>query len=136
MSVIIEGRYLGNKRTKLVHGPSGTELTTDAPKDNAGEGAYFSPTDLVAGALGACMMTIIGILAERSAIDLDGTKIRVEKEMHSSPRRIGTLTLELHLPSRLMEPERRKLEAAARTCPVHQSLHPEVTINVQFVYDV
>ena len=136
MGVLIEGFYLGNKRTRLIHGPSGAELLTDAPRDNAGQGAFFSPTDLVAGALGACMMTILGMLAERSGIDLSGMSMRVEKEMRSAPRRIGTLSVTLHLPARLPEEQRQKFEAAARACPVEQSLHPEVTLNVEFVYDV
>jgi putative redox protein len=136
MSVLIEGTYLGNKRTKLVHGPSGAELLTDAPRDNAGQGAFFSPTDLVAGALGACMMTILGIVAERSEIDLSGMTMRVEKEMRSAPRRIDTLSLALHLPARLPEEQRRKFEAAARACPVEHSLHPDVALSVEFVYDV
>lgn len=135
MSVIIEGAYLGNKRTKLTHGPSGAELLTDAPRDNAGEGAFFSPTDLVAGALGACMMTIMGIVAERSGIPLTGATLRVEKEMRSEPRRIGKLTLALHLPASLSREQRQKLELAARACPVHQSLHPDVSVDAQFLYD-
>jgi putative redox protein len=136
MGVLIEGFYLGNKRTKLVHDPSGAELLTDAPRDNAGQGAFFSPTDLVAGALGACMMTIMGIVAERSEIDLSGMTMRVEKEMRSAPRRIGTLSLVLHLPARLPEEQRRKLESAARACPVEQSLHPDIPLSVEFLYDV
>jgi putative redox protein len=136
MGVVIDGFYVGNKRTRLVHGPSGSEVLTDAPRDNAGEGAFFSPTDLVAGALGACVMTIMGIVAERSGIDLAGMTMRVEKEMRSAPRRIGTLTLAVHLPARLTEAERQKLEAAARACPVHESLHPDVSVDLEFVYDV
>lgn len=136
MSVIIEGAYLGNKRTKLIHGPSGAEVLTDAPRDNAGEGAFFSPTDLVAGALGACMMTIMGIVAERSGIPLTGATMRVEKEMRSEPRRIGNLTLTLHLPAALTGEQREKLAAAARNCPVHHSLHPDVVVEAQFVYDL
>jgi putative redox protein len=136
MSVLIEGSYLGNKRTKLIHGPSGAELLTDAPRDNAGQGAFFSPTDLVAGALGACMMTIMGIVAERSGIDLAGMTMRVQKEMRSAPRRIETLSLALHLPARLPEEQRQRLEAAARSCPVQQSLHPDIRVAVEFLYDV
>jgi putative redox protein len=136
MGVVIDGLYLGNKRTRLVHGPSGSEVMTDAPRDNAGEGAFFSPTDLVAGALGACAMTIMGIVAERSGIDLTGMTMRVEKEMRSAPRRIARLSVVLHLPARLGEAERQKLEAAARACPVHGSLHPDVSVGLEFVYDV
>jgi putative redox protein len=136
MGVVIDGFYVGNKRTRLIHGPSGSEVLTDAPRDNAGEGAFFSPTDLVAGALGACVMTIMGIVAERSGIDLTGTTMRVEKEMRSAPRRIARLSVALHLPARLGEAERQKMEAAAHACPVHESLHPDVSVGLEFVYDV
>jgi putative redox protein len=136
MSVLIEGNYLGNKRARLVHGPSGAELLVDAPRDNAGQGAFFSPTDLLAAAWGACAMIIMGIFAERSGIDLSGMSMRVEKEMRSEPRRIGALSLVLHLPARLPEEQRKKLEAAARACPVGQSLHPEIALDLRFLYDV
>ena len=136
MGVLIEGSYLGNKRTKLIHGPSGAEIVTDAPRDNAGLGESFSPTDMLAGALGACMMTILGILADRAGMDLSGMTMRVEKEMRSEPRRIGKLSLVLRLPAGLDADQRQKLEAAARACPVHHSLHPEITVEVEFRYDV
>jgi uncharacterized OsmC-like protein len=136
MSVLIEGNYLGNKRARLVHGPSGAELLVDAPRDNAGQGAFFSPTDLLAAAWGACAMIILGIFAERSGMDLSGMSMRVEKEMRSEPRRIGALSLELHLPARLPEEQRKKLETAARACPVGLSLHPEIALDVRFLYDV
>jgi uncharacterized OsmC-like protein len=136
MSVLIEGNYLGNKRARLVHGPSGAELLVDAPRDNAGQGAFFSPTDLLGAAWGACAMIILGILAERSGIDLSGMSMRVEKEMRSEPRRIAALSLELHLPARLPEEQRKKLEAAASACPVGLSLHPEIALDVRFQYDV
>lgn len=136
MSVLIEGNYLGNKRVRLVHGPSGAELLVDAPRDNAGQGAFFSPTDLLAAALGGCAAIIMGIVAERSGIDLTGMTMRVEKEMRSEPRRIGALSLEMHLPAGLPQEQRKKLEAAARACPVEQSLNPEISLEVRFLYDV
>jgi uncharacterized OsmC-like protein len=135
MGVIIDGFYLGNKKAKLVHEPSGSELIAAAPRDNAGDGSSFSPTDLVAGALGACLMIIMGILADRSGLDLSGMKMRVVKEMRNDPRRIASLSVLLHLPQRLSPDERLKLERAARTCPVLQSLHPDVAVTPQFVYD-
>lgn len=116
--------------------PSGVELITDAPRDNFGEGASFSPTDLMAGAVGACMMTIMGILAERSGIDLSGMRMRVEKQMQSEPRRIRSLSLVLRLPQRLAPEQRQKLERAAQGCPALHSLHPEVSVDVRYVYDV
>jgi len=136
MSVIIEGAYLGKKKCRVVHTPSGAEIITDAPKDNQGEGSCFSPTDLVAGALGACMMTMIGIVGERDGLDLSGMSVRVEKEMAGPPRRIGALQTVLHLPRSLPEAARQKLERAATTCPVHHSLSPDTRIDVRFLYDV
>jgi uncharacterized OsmC-like protein len=135
MSVIIDGVYAGNKKARLKHQPSGAEILTDAPRDNAGQGSSFSPTDLVAGALGACMMIIMSIAAEREGMDLSGMCMRVEKEMSSAPRRIGKLTLAVHLPARLSPQERERLERVARECPVLRSLHPDVAVDAQFVYD-
>jgi len=135
MSVQIDGLYLGKKRTRLTHGPSRAEVLTDAPVDNGGEGACFSPTDMVAGALGACMMTIMGILAERAGLDLSGMTMQVEKEMRSEPRRIGRLSVTLHMPARLTPADRKKLEEAAHLCPVKESLHPSVEVQARFVYD-
>lgn len=136
MSVLIEGQYLGNKICRLLHTPSGAEIITNAPRDNGGEGKAFSPTDLVAGALGACMMTIMGIMADRLRLDLAGTRMSVEKHMQASPRRIARLVLELHLPEALGPEDRKKLEAGARACPVEHSLHSEVALDVKFLYDV
>ena len=113
----MEGNYLGNKRVRLVHGPSGAELLVDAPRDNAGRGAFFSPTDLLAAAWGACGMIVMGIVAERSGIDLSGMSMRVEKEMRNEPRRIGALSLELHLPAGLPEEHRNY-------CIFPSSIHP------------
>ena len=136
MGVIIDGVYLGNKKARLKHEPSGTEILTVAPKDNFGDGSSFSPTDLVASALGACTMLIMSIPAEREGIDLSGLRMRVEKEMSSAPRRLGKLTLEVHLPGRLSTVERERLERVARECPVLCSLHPDITVDARFVYDV
>jgi len=136
MSVLIEGRYLGRKKVRLLHEPSGVELVTDAPRDNQGEGSSFSPTDLVAGALGACMMTIIGLVAEREGLDVSGMHMQVAKHMESNPRRIGRLDVSLHLPARLAEEERRRLERAAQACPVYHSLHPGIRLETRFLYDV
>ncbi len=136
MGVIIEGQYLGRKKSKLVHTPSGIELITDAPRDNQGDASSFSPTDLVAGALGACMMTMMGILADRDGIDLSGMTMRVEKEMEGQPRRIGMLYVVLHLPRKLSAIDRQKLERASQACPVHHSLSPEIETDVKFLYDV
>jgi putative redox protein len=135
MAVEITGTYQGNKRVALKHGPSGAELITDAPKDNNGEGASFSPTDLVATALGSCMLTIIAIVGERNELDLAGMAMRVEKHMSQEPRRIGRLPLTITLPAHLSQDDRTKLERAALACPVHQSLHPDIEVAVDFVYE-
>lgn len=132
--VEIEVEFAGNLSTKLKHGPSGVTIFTDAPKDNQGEGKFFSPTDMVAAALLSCMLTIMAIYAKRTSIDLTGSKGKVVKEMSASPRRIGKLDIVFQMPKRLTDSERKALEAAALTCPVHKSLHPEVLVPLKFEY--
>lgn len=134
MSVSITGRYVGNLGVELEHGPSGATLRTAAPVDNQGDGSSFSPTDLVAAALGSCMLTIMGILARRHGIDLAGASFRVEKHMRSDPRRIDRLPITFHLPAAIAPEHRRMLERGALTCPVHRSLLPEIDKPVRFVY--
>jgi len=125
--------YQGKLRCQATHGPSGSQIITDAPKDNMGEGAAFSPTDLVGTALGTCMLTLMGITAQRLELDLNGTKVQVIKEMVTSPvRRIGKLEVEFTVPAQTSEEQRQKLQNAAMTCPVHRSLHPDVEIAVKF----
>lgn len=136
MTVTITGKYVGNKRVELHHGPSGAMILTDAPKDNNGEGAAFSPTDLLAGALGSCMMTIMAIMAEREGTDLSGMHMTVEKSMVADPRRIGSLPVTIHMPAVLEEGERKRLEAGAKVCPVDHSLSDQIDVTIQFVYDV
>jgi uncharacterized OsmC-like protein len=132
----INARYLGNKRMELRHEQSGATITTDAPKDNCGQGESFSPTDMVAGALGACAMTIISIVAERDGIDIAGMCMEAEKEMAAAPRRIAAIPVTIHLPAKLSQVERAKLEGAAKACPVANSLHPDVKANFKIVYDL
>lgn len=133
--VAIQLEYEGDLHCKAVHGPSGTELFTDAPKDNQGRGESFSPTDLVATALGSCMLTIMGIMARTLEIDIAGTTATVEKEMTSAaPRRIERLAVKIHVPGEVSEENRAKLERAAHTCPVHKSLHPEVQMPIEFTW--
>jgi putative redox protein len=125
--VEMEVRYLGELRCEATHGPSRTTLVTDAPADNQGKAESFSPTELVGVALATCAMTTMGIVARRANIDLSGTTAKVVKEMITVPsRRIGKLTVEIHVPRELPEEHRRRLENAAHTCPVHKSLHPDV----------
>ena len=126
--------YEGDLHCLATH-PSGATLATDAPKDNQGKGEAFSPTDLVATALGTCMATLMGITARSLQVDLKGTTVHVKKEMAAKPiRRIGTLTVTIKVPARLTEEQKQKLEQAALTCPVHKSLHPDVQMPVEFVW--
>ena len=127
--------YLGGLRCHATHGPSQNTVITDAPVDNHGKGESFSPTDLVATALGTCMATVIGIFAERHGVDLRGMKVTVGKEMTQVPvRRIARLTTEIVVPLSAAHPHREALERAALTCPVPQSLHPEVEKPVNFIW--
>lgn len=131
--VEINIRYLGGLRCEATHGPSGNKLITDAPVDNHGKGESFSPTDLVATALGTCMLTVMGIVAERNQLDLSGTTVKVTKEMVTVPmRRIGRLTVTIHVPHDLSDDDRKKLEHAAHTCPVHKSLLGDIETPVVF----
>jgi putative redox protein len=133
MMVTIDMEYEGALRWKAKHGPSQTLLYTDAPVDNHGKGESFSPTDLVATALGACMGTIMGIVAERHEIDLKGMTIQVEKNMVTEPvRRIGSLPVTITLPVPVSDEDKVRLEKAALTCPVHKSLHPDIEAPVIF----
>ncbi len=137
MSVEINLLYEGNLRCSAVHGPSHQTLQTDAPVDNGGKGEAFSPTDLVATALGACLLTIIGLVAQRHGWNLAGMKVQVIKEMTAIPvRRIATLKTTITLPpgQSFSADERAKLENAAKACPVKQSLHPDLNIVLDFVY--
>jgi putative redox protein len=133
--VAIQLEYQGELHCKAVHGPSGTELSTDAPKDNQGRGESFSPTDLVATALGSCILTIMGILARTLEIDIAGSTATVEKEMTATPpRMIASLKVKIHVPHAISAENRQKLERAAHTCPVHKSLHPDVQMPIEFIW--
>lgn len=134
MAVEIEGTYRGGLNVELTHEPSGRTWRTAAPVDNQGDGSSFSPTDMVAGALGACMLTIIGIVSERDGIELTGLAFRVEKHMQSNPRRIASLPISITMPAGLTVPQRKKLERAALTCPVHHSLLSDIEKTTTFVY--
>lgn len=136
MSAIMHGRYLGDVQVELRHELSGVTLVTDAPPDNTGQGRSFSSTDLAAGSLGTCMLTIMAILAERSGWDLSGSHFRVEKHMSAAPRRIAKVVVDFHLPAALTTEQRKVLERGAATCPVHHSLHPDIESQISFHYDV
>ena len=126
--------YEGNLRTVCTHLKSGTEIQTDAPPDNQGKGERFSPSDLLATSLGACMMTIMGIRARDMEVDLAGVTIEVEKIMKQEPRRVGGINLTFHFPDTLSVSQKQKtiLENAAHTCPVIYSIHPDIEVKVNF----
>ncbi|MBO9641102.1 OsmC family protein [Siphonobacter aquaeclarae] len=130
--------YLGELRTEATHLQSGTRILTDAPVDNHGRGEAFSPTDLVATALGSCMMTIMGIVARRDGIDLVGTTIDITKGMAASPRKINRVEVALTMKTGkpLSDEEKKKLEHAAHTCPVALSLHPDIEQAITFEWEV
>lgn len=129
----IKSSYQGNLRTKMEHLQSGNEVITDAPLDNNGKGEAFSPTDLVAAALGSCMVTIMGILAERDGIDMCGLTWEITKNMQSDPRKIAEVVVNFYWEN----PQGslsflQKLKNAAKTCPVALSLHPDIKQTVIF----
>ena len=131
--VRIDAVYEGELHTGCVHEPSGAKLETDAPRDNEGRGESFSPTDLLATALGSCMLTVMGIVARRRGWALEGARVRVEKHMVTEPeRRIGRLVVDFEMPAGLPEDSRKILERTAHTCPVHRSLHPDVEVETRF----
>lgn len=123
--------YEGTLHTSAEHGPSATRLETDAPVDNQGKGESFSPTDLLATALGSCMLTTMAIVAEREGWRIEGARARVEKHMALEPRRrVGRLVVALEMPEGLPIESRDRLEATARSCPVAESLHPETAVEL------
>jgi len=136
MGVEIAIVYEGQLRSRAIHGPSGSELTTDAPLDNCGRAEHFSPTDLVAAALGSCILTLMGIRAAGRGLAIEGARVHVVKDMAANPRRVGALTVVVTMPARagLTPDDRQALEQAALQCPVRQSLHPDVTVSMRFEY--
>jgi len=133
MSVSVEIAYEGQLRCKAIHGPSQCHVITDAPVDNHGKGAHFSPTDLVATALGTCTLTLLGIVADRHGISLEGTTVKVEKHMVAEPvRRIGRLPVDIYMGQPIEDKYKDRLVRAAETCPVKQSMHPDIDLRINF----
>jgi putative redox protein len=127
--------YLGGLRTEATHLKSGKTFITDAPPDNNGKGEAFSPTDIMSTSLGCCMLTIMGIIAERHNIDMVGTEIDIEKIMESNPRRVAEIVVHIKFPAKTYtDKEKQLLEHAAITCPVAKSLSAELKQNVKFYY--
>ena len=127
------GEYLGGLRTQDTHQMSGNKIITDAPPDNNGKGEAFSPTDLVCAALSSCMMTLMGMLAEREGINLTGLTSEITKIMAANPRRIAEIQITFsHSNLQASDLQKQKLKNAALTCPVAMSLPPELIQNVKF----
>jgi len=133
--VTITGTYTGDLHCTSIHGPSGTVLATDAPKDNQGRGESYSPTDLVATALATCIATTMAIVARRHGVELDGLRYEATKEMSSEPpRRIERLTVKLWMPPSARKVPEGVLEKAAHGCPVHQTLDSKVEKALEFIW--
>ena len=131
--VEVEIIYKGELRCEAKHGPSQTQISTDAPVDNQGRGESFSPTDLVATALGTCMATIMGIVAERENVCLRGMSLKVSKEMSMDlPRRIIALPVEIRMPIREGDPLVAVFQEAAIGCPVNGSIHPDIRVPISW----
>jgi putative redox protein len=133
--VTITARYEGDLCCTATHGPSGATLQTDAPKDNEGLGRFFSPTDLVAVALGTCILTTMAIVARRHGIQLHGASVQVEKHMQNGPRRIARLPVALRIPGTFTAEQKQLLENTAHSCPVHKSLHPDIDASIAIRWD-
>ncbi len=134
--VEIKLTYEGDLHCNAIHLPSGNTLVTDAPLDNNGRGQAFSPTDLVATALGSCMATVIGIVARRKELPVEGMTVNVRKIMSEDlPRRIHRLELDLRIPLPASHPDRKLLESAANGCPVHHSIHPEIEVVMNWFWE-
>ncbi|MGB7394245.1 MAG: OsmC family protein [Pricia sp.] len=127
--------YNGELRTTCEHLRSGDTFKTDAPVDNNGLGQAFSPTDTVATGLGSCMITVMGIKARDLEVDLTGSTVEITKHMASAPRRISKIEARLNLPAGVSDKHRKILENTANTCPVHNSLHPDIKKEITFRWD-
>jgi len=130
----LEVKYQGNLRTTATHLDSGSEISTDAPKDNHGLGETFSPTDMVCSALASCILTIMAIAVEKNDIDIKDTTAIVKKTMGNNPRRITKIEIDLTFPKEYDSKTKTILERAANNCPVHHTLSERVKKNISFTY--
>lgn len=124
--------YLGSLRTKCEHLRSGKEFITDAPLDNNGLGQAFSPTDTVATAVASCMLTVMGIKARDLGVNLKNSYADVVKNMAAAPRRISGLVIDVYLPAEVSQKNRDILEKTGNSCPVIQSIHPDIRKEIQY----
>ena len=132
----IIAEYKGGLRTSLEHIQSGNKIVTDAPLDNYGRGEAFSPTDLAAGALGSCILTIMAIVGERKNLDLKGTRAEITKIMCQNTRRISEIHVQVYFINLFSSSEKKLLEKAAYSCPVHQSLNKDLVKKLIFHYPI
>lgn len=131
----VRTEYKGEYRTEATHVLSSQKIITDAPLDNNGKGEAFSPTDLVAAALGSCMLTIMDMTARAHGFSLVSAKVRTTKVMAANPRRISEIVIEMDLTAgQYSDRERNILETAARHCPVAKSIHPDIKVKTDFLY--
>lgn len=133
--VEITGRYVGDLKMELTHGPSGAVIRTAAPVDNNGDGSSYSPTDLLAASLGCCIVTVMAIVAQKEGIPFEGVTFSLQKHMRSDPRRVGSVPIAIQMPAGLSEAHRTRLENVGLACPVGRSLAPELEWNVDFQYE-
>ena len=134
MATTVKTIYKGALRTHATHLQSGSSILTDAPTDNNGRGEAFSPTDLLATSLASCMLTIMGLAAKVHGFDIDGAEVSVTKIMGTDPRRVAEVVAEFDFPGDYSPKERKIIEAAAKECPVAQSLHPDLKQTIIFNY--
>lgn len=133
--ITIKSEYLGGLRTHAEHIRSGEKVITDAPTDNNGRGEAFSPTDMVCSALTSCMMTLMGITAQKEGIELKGLMAETIKEMAAAPRKIKKITVRFQWENPVSdEKQLQKLKKAALTCPVALSLDPAIEQEVSFEF--
>ncbi len=130
----LKTKHLGGLRTEITHLQSGGKVITDAPTDNNGKGEYISPTDMVAGALGSCMLTLMDMAATRLGLDMTGTTLDITKVMAADPRRISEIVVDVHFPFAADDKTRTILQRAGDTCPVSKSLHPDLRQTVTYNY--
>ncbi|WP_244824740.1 OsmC family protein [Carboxylicivirga mesophila] len=131
----IKTKYLGGLRTENIHLQSGAKIITDAPCDNRGKGQSFSPTDMLATALGNCILTIMGIKAMDNDIDIEGTELDITKVMAENPRRVAEVVMEFRFPQKGYSEEQKALiESVAGTSPVPLSVHPDLKQTIRFIW--
>ncbi len=129
-------RYTGEKHCDLVHIPSSSSISTDAPLDNFGKGETFSPTDLMSVSLATCMLTVLAIWGEPLGYVFKGASARVEKHMGTHPRRVSKIKIDLVMPSTISSDLRDQILEMARNCPVHKSIHPDIDVDLSLNFSL